>query len=133
MLKSKLHRATVTHADLNYVGSLTVDNELLSAADLLPHELVHVVNINNGSRFETYVIEGEAGSGVMKVNGAAARLVQPGDLIIVIGYATVSDAEARSMRPKIVFVDRDNRIVEQGHDASTVLGSHMVQGIPTAR
>lgn len=96
MFKSKIHRATVTHADLHYVGSVTVDRDLMDAADLLPGELVHIVDITNGARLETYVIEGERGSGVIGVNGAAAHLVRPGDLVILISYAQVDDAEARS-------------------------------------
>ncbi|WP_405710650.1 MULTISPECIES: aspartate 1-decarboxylase [unclassified Streptomyces] len=124
MLKSKIHRATVTQCDLNYVGSLTIDADLMDAADLLPGELIHLVDINNGSRLETYVIEGERGSGVIGVNGAAARLVQKGDLVIIISYAQVTDEEARSMKPGVVFVDADNRVdsldpslsgVPQGH------------------
>ncbi|MFE7262993.1 aspartate 1-decarboxylase [Streptomyces sp. NPDC057592] len=110
MLKSKIHRATVTQCDLNYVGSLTIDADLMDAADLLPGELIHLVDINNGSRLETYVIEGERGSGIIGVNGAAARLVQKGDLVIIISYAQVTDEEARSMKPSVVFVDADNRV-----------------------
>ncbi|MCX3063499.1 aspartate 1-decarboxylase [Streptomyces beihaiensis] len=118
MFKSKIHRATVTQADLHYVGSVTIDADLLDAADLLPGELVHIVDIDNGSRLETYVIEGERGSGVIGINGAAAHLVHPGDLVIIISYAQVEDAEARSLRPKVVHVDRDNRIVALGADPS---------------
>ncbi|MFZ3572895.1 aspartate 1-decarboxylase [Streptomyces sp. BH097] len=118
MLKSKIHRATVTHADLHYVGSVTIDADLLDAADLLPGELVHIVDIDNGARLETYVIEGERGSGVVGINGAAAHLVHPGDLVIIIGYCQAEDAEARALRPSIVHVDRDNRIVALGADAS---------------
>src|SRR4051794_31883670 len=105
MLKSKIHRATVTRADLHYVGSLTVDADLLDAADLVVGEQVHVVDVTNGSRLVTYVIEGERGSGVIGVNGAAAHLVHPGDLVIIIGYATVDADEAKSLLPKVVFVD----------------------------
>jgi aspartate 1-decarboxylase len=118
MFKSKIHRATVTEADLHYVGSVTVDAELMEAADLLPGELVHIVDIDNGARLETYVIEGERGSGVIGINGAAAHLVHPGDLVILISYAQVEDAEARSFVPRVVHVDADNRIVELGADAS---------------
>src|SRR5215204_4655617 len=100
MLKSKIHRAVVTQADLHYVGSLTVDAELMEAADLLPGELVHVVDVTNGARLETYVIEGERGSGVIGVNGAAARLIHPGDVVIIIGYAMATDDEARSLKPQ---------------------------------
>ncbi|MFJ8821262.1 aspartate 1-decarboxylase [Streptomyces sp. NPDC102467] len=116
MFKSKIHRATVTQADLHYVGSVTIDAELLDAADLLPGELVHIVDIDNGARLETYVIEGERGSGVIGINGAAAHLVHPGDLVIIISYAQVDDAEARSLRPRVVHVDRDNAIVALGAD-----------------
>src|SRR5881227_1696353 len=108
MLKSKIHRATVTQADLHYVGSVTVDAALMEAADLLPGEQVAIVDITNGARLETYVIEGERGSGVIGINGAAAHLVHPGDLVILISYAQVEDAEARSYQPRIVFVDAGN-------------------------
>ncbi|MYW63332.1 aspartate 1-decarboxylase [Streptomyces sp. SID8379] len=118
MFKSKIHRATVTQADLHYVGSVTIDADLLDAADLLPGELVHIVDIDNGARLETYVIEGERGSGVIGINGAAAHLVHPGDLVIIISYAQVDDAEARSLRPRVVHVDRDNRIAALGADPS---------------
>ncbi|MEU9984542.1 aspartate 1-decarboxylase [Streptomyces sp. NPDC050856] len=118
MFKSKIHRATVTHADLHYVGSVTVDADLMEAADLLPGELVHIVDIDNGARLETYVIEGERGSGVIGVNGAAAHLVHPGDLVILISYAQVEDAEARALVPRVVHVDAANKIVELGSDAS---------------
>ncbi|MET9861745.1 aspartate 1-decarboxylase [Streptomyces smyrnaeus] len=118
MFKSKIHRATVTQADLHYVGSVTIDADLLDAADLLPGELVHIVDITNGARLETYVIEGERGSGVLGINGAAAHLVHPGDLVIVISYAQVDDAEARGLKPRVVHVDADNRIVALGADAS---------------
>jgi pantoate--beta-alanine ligase/L-aspartate-alpha-decarboxylase len=109
MLKSKIHRATVTDADLNYVGSITIDRDLLDAADMLPYEHVHVVNINNGARFETYTIEGPRGSGVVCVNGAAARLVQPGDLVIVLTYAQFEEAALRDYEPTVVTVDENNR------------------------
>ncbi|MBQ1099469.1 aspartate 1-decarboxylase [Streptomyces sp. b94] len=118
LIKSKIHRATVTQADLHYVGSVTIDADLLDAADLLPGELVHIVDVTNGARLETYVIEGERGSGVIGINGAAAHLVHPGDLVILISYAQVTDAEARSLRPRVVHVDGDNRIVALGADAS---------------
>ncbi|MFI5806255.1 aspartate 1-decarboxylase [Streptomyces sp. NPDC051561] len=116
MFKSKIHRATVTQADLHYVGSVTVDVELMEAADLLPGELVHIVDITNGARLETYVIEGERGSGVIGINGAAAHLVHPGDLVILISYAQVEDAEARALKPRIVHVGEGNRIVGTGGD-----------------
>ncbi|MFD3518781.1 aspartate 1-decarboxylase [Streptomyces sp. NPDC058657] len=116
MFKSKIHRATVTQADLHYVGSVTVDAELMEAADLLPGELVHIVDITNGARLETYVIEGERGSGVIGINGAAAHLVHPGDLVILISYAQVDDTEARALEPRIVHVGEGNRIVSLGAD-----------------
>ena len=100
MMKSKIHRATVTQADLHYVGSVTVDEDLLDAADLLPGELVHIVDIDNGARLETYTIAGERGSGVIGINGAAARLVHPGDLVILIAYGQMEDAEAREFEPQ---------------------------------
>ncbi|MFD1832201.1 MULTISPECIES: aspartate 1-decarboxylase [Streptomyces] len=118
MFKSKIHRATVTEADLHYVGSVTVDADLMEAADLLPGELVHIVDITNGARLETYVIEGRRGSGVIGINGAAAHLVHPGDLVILISYAQMEDAEARAFTPRVVHVDADNRIVELGADPS---------------
>lgn len=116
MFKSKIHRATVTRADLHYVGSLTVDADLMDAADLLPGEQVAVVDVTNGARLETYVIEGERGSGVIGVNGAAAHLVAPGDLVIVISYASMSDADAKAFIPRVVHVDGANEIVELGSD-----------------
>ncbi len=112
MFKSKIHRATVTEAKLNYMGSITIDEALLEAAEILPNEKVQVVNNNNGSRFETYVIKGERGSGVICLNGAAARLVQPGDTVIIISYALLDSREARTFRPAIVMVDGANRITE---------------------
>ncbi len=121
MLKSKLHRATVTQADLHYVGSVTIDEDLMEAADLLPGEQVAIVDIDNGARLETYVIAGPRGSGVIGINGAAARLVHAGDLVIIISYCTVADAEARELRPKVVFVDADNRIIGTGADPAEVL------------
>ncbi|GGY41789.1 aspartate 1-decarboxylase [Streptomyces omiyaensis] len=128
LFKSKIHRATVTQADLHYVGSVTVDADLLDAADLLPGELVHIVDVTNGARLETYVIEGERGSGVIGINGAAAHLVHPGDLVILISYAQMEDAEARAYVPRVVHVDAGNRIVELGADASApVPGSDTVR------
>ncbi|MBW1595506.1 aspartate 1-decarboxylase [Streptomyces sp. JJ38] len=128
MFKSKIHRATVTEADLHYVGSVTVDADLLDAADLLPGELVHIVDITNGARLETYIIEGQRGSGVIGINGAAAHLVHPGDLVILISYAQMDDAEARAYQPRVVHVDADNRIVELGDDPSApVPGSDTVR------
>ncbi|HEX6589402.1 MAG TPA: aspartate 1-decarboxylase [Longimicrobiales bacterium] len=111
MCKSKIHRATVRDANLDYEGSITLDPVLMEAADLLPYEQVHVVNINNGARFETYTIVGTRGSGDVTLNGAAARLVQPGDKVIVISYGVYDEAELASFEPKLVFVDADNRIV----------------------
>ncbi len=129
MMKSKIHRATVTQADLHYVGSVTVDEDLLDAADLLPGELVHIVDITNGARLETYTIAGERGSGVIGINGAAARLVQPGDLVILIGYAQMETAEARQLRPHVVFVDAGNQVVGTGADpAGAPPGSGLVRG-----
>lgn len=132
MFKSKIHRATVTQADLHYVGSVTIDAELLEAADLLPGELVHIVDITNGARLETYVIEGERGSGVVGINGAAAHLVQPGDLVIIISYAQVSDAEARELKPRVVHVDEGNRIVALGADAAEPVPGSDQQRSPQA-
>ena len=117
MLKSKIHRATVTHADLHYVGSVTVDRDLMEAADLLPGEQVSIVDVTNGARLETYVIEGERGSGVLGINGAAAHLVHEGDLVIVISYAQFDDAHARTFEPRIVHVDAANAVVALGNDA----------------
>lgn len=114
MMKSKIHRATVTEADLDYVGSVTIDRDLMDAADLLPNEKVQIVDNDNGSRLETYVIEGERGSGVIGINGAAARLVHPGDTVIIISYAEMEDAEAREHRPTVVFVDEGNRVERMG-------------------
>src|SRR6476620_10729119 len=121
MLKSKIHRATVTQADLHYVGSLTIDEDLIDAADLLPGEQVAIVDISNGARLETYVIPGPRGSGVIGINGAAARLVHEGDLVIIISYAVMSDAEARTQKPRVVFVDQDNRITGTGDDPAEPL------------
>jgi aspartate 1-decarboxylase len=111
MMKQKIHRATVTEANLHYVGSITIDRDLMDAADLLVNEKVQVVDNDNGARLETYVIEGERGSGVVCLNGAAARLVHPGDTVIIISYADLDDAEARAWEPRVVFVDGDNREV----------------------
>lgn len=116
MLKSKIHRATVTTADLHYVGSVTVDEELMDAADLLEGEQVTIVDVTNGARLETYVITGDRGSGVLGINGAAAHLVEPGDVVILIAYGLVDELQARRMQPRVIFVDADNRIVERGAD-----------------
>ncbi|NED98843.1 aspartate 1-decarboxylase [Phytoactinopolyspora halotolerans] len=116
MMKSKIHRATVTQADLHYVGSVTVDEDLLDAADLLPGEQVDIVDITNGARLTTYTIPGERGSGVIGINGAAARLVQPGDLVILISYGMFDEAEVAELQPRIVHVDELNQIVATGSD-----------------
>jgi aspartate 1-decarboxylase len=110
MLKSKIHRALVTDAHLNYEGSITLDPALMEAADILPYELVHVLDTNNGSRFETYAIAGERDSGVVCANGAAARLVQPGDQVIILSFRILDDQQAVEYRPKIVHLDADNRL-----------------------
>ncbi|MGA9525713.1 MAG: aspartate 1-decarboxylase [Myxococcaceae bacterium] len=113
MFKSKIHRATVTDANLQYEGSISVDVDLLKAADILPYEKVAVWNVTRGSRLETYAIEGEAGSGVICLNGAAAHLNQPGDLVIIATFAEVEENEAQSWKPTVVFVDEKNRMVEK--------------------
>lgn len=128
MMKSKIHRATVTQADLHYVGSVTIDADLLEAADLLPNEQVAIVDITNGARLETYAIPGPRGSGMIGINGAAARLVQPGDLVIIISYAQMQDAEAREHRPRIVHVDEQNRIVRIGDDAAEAAQERLHRG-----
>ncbi|WP_250293688.1 aspartate 1-decarboxylase [Streptomyces atroolivaceus] len=130
MFKSKIHRATVTQADLHYVGSLTIDEDLMEAADLLPGEQIHIVDITNGARLETYVIPGQRGSGVIGINGAAARLVQPGDLVIIISYTSVEDAEAKALVPRVVHVGQDNRQVRRtGSDlAEPAPGSGTLRG-----
>jgi aspartate 1-decarboxylase len=120
MLKSKIHRATVTHADLHYVGSVTIDADLMDAADLLEGEQVTIVDIDNGNRLVTYAITGARGSGVIGINGAAAHLVHPGDLVILIAYGTMEDAEARDYGPRVVFVDAQNRQLDFGHDPAYV-------------
>lgn len=120
MCKSKIHRATVTGADLNYIGSITIDPVLMEAADLLEYEQVAVVNVNNGARFETYVIPGERGRGEVCLNGAAARMVHPGDKVIVISYAQYDEAEMERYRPRFIFVDEQNRI---SRDALRAVGS----------
>jgi len=110
MFKSKIHRAMITEADLNYVGSITIDQALLETADILPHEKVQIVNNNNGARFETYTIPGPRNSGVICVNGAAARLVQPGDTVIIIAYAMLDRSEAATFQPTVVMVDEHNKV-----------------------
>ncbi|MBT2249219.1 aspartate 1-decarboxylase [Arthrobacter sp. BHU FT2] len=116
MFKSKIHRATVTHADLHYVGSVTVDLDLLEAADILPGELVSIVDITNGARLETYTIAGERGSGVIGINGAAAHLMHENDLVILITYAQMTTEEAKAYEPKVVHVNGQNRIIQLGND-----------------
>jgi aspartate 1-decarboxylase len=120
MLKSKIHRATVTDCDLHYVGSITVDPDLLEAADILEHEQVHVVDVDNGARFETYAIRGERGSGEVQVNGAAARLVHSGDTIIVFSYASYDAAELAEHEPRVVHVNASNQIVTVDAEATTL-------------
>ena len=129
MMKSKIHRATVTQADLDYVGSVTLDAALMEAADLLEGEQVAIVDITNGARIETYVIPGERGSGVIGINGAAAHLVHPNDLVIIMSYAVLSDAEARALKPRVGHGDERNRIVKLGDDAAEpVPGSSQKRG-----
>ncbi|MBI3224949.1 MAG: aspartate 1-decarboxylase [Mycolicibacterium cosmeticum] len=120
MLKSKIHRATVTQADLHYVGSVTIDEDLMEAADLLEGEQVTIVDIDNGNRLVTYAITGARGSGVIGINGAAAHLVHPGDLVILIAYGAMEDAQSREYQPRIVFVDADNRQIDLGSDPAYV-------------
>ncbi|WP_253374449.1 aspartate 1-decarboxylase [Okibacterium sp. HSC-33S16] len=123
MFTAKIHRATVTQADLHYVGSITVDLDLLDAADILPGELVSIVDVTNGARLETYTIPGERGSGVIGINGAAARLVFPGDTVIIIAYGQMTTEEAREFEPHVVHVDGLNRIVALGNDpAEAIVG-----------
>lgn len=113
MCKGKIHRATVTQANLNYVGSITIDQDLLDAAGIYPYEKVQIVNINNGARLETYTIAGARGSGVICLNGAAARMTAEGDLVIIISYADFTDEEVRTLTPHLVFVDENNRLTEK--------------------
>jgi aspartate 1-decarboxylase len=121
MMKSKVHRATVTQADLHYVGSCTLDATLMDAANLLPGEKVDIVDITNGNRLSTYIIEGPRDSGVIGINGAAAHLVHPGDLVIIIAYGMLDDAEAKTFEPRVVFVDSENRITRLGTDPAEAL------------
>ncbi len=121
MLKSKIHRATITDSDLHYVGSITIDPQLLEAADILEHEQVAVVDVDNGARFETYTIPGVPGSGEIKVNGAAARLVHSGDTVIVISYAQYTREELEHYEPRVVHVDRMNRIIDVDDAVATLL------------
>lgn len=125
LMTSKIHRATVTQADLHYVGSVTIDPELTEAAGLVENEQVSIVDITNGHRLVTYVIEGERGSGVIGINGAAAHLVAPGDLVIIMAYGQLDPAEVAAHRPRVVHVDGDNRIVALGND-----GAEPVPGMP---
>ena len=129
MMKSKIHRATVTQADLDYVGSVTIDEDLLDAAELIEGEQVAIVDITNGARLETYVIPAARGSGAIGINGAAAHLVRPGDLIIIMSYAMMDEAEARALTPRVVHVDGANQVVKIGNDpAEPVPGSSQTRG-----
>ncbi len=129
MMKSKIHRATVTQADLDYVGSVTIDADLLDAAELIEGEQVAIVDITNGARLETYVIPAPRGSGVIGINGAAAHLVRPGDMVIIMNYALLEDAEARALTPLVVHVDARNKVVKIGNDAAEpVPGSSQKRG-----
>lgn len=123
MMNGKIHRATVTEANLNYVGSITIDEDLLDAAGMLPNEKVQIVNNNNGARLETYIIPGERGSGVVCLNGAAARLVQPGDTVIVISYMLVAEENVKDHKPKVLIMDKENRIASLLHQepAATIM------------
>ncbi len=112
MFRAKIHRATVTQADLDYVGSVTIDQDLLDAADILPHERVDIYNITNGNRLSTYALRGPRGSGVIGINGAAAHLVQPGDLVIIAAYGHFTEEEARTLEPRVVLVDAGNRVLD---------------------
>lgn len=112
VLKSKIHRVKVTQAELNYVGSITIDEDLIDAANIIPNEKVQIVNNNNGARFETYVIKGERGSGIVCLNGAAARLAQVGDIVIIISYASMEMEDARKFEPILVFPDTDNKLIK---------------------
>ena len=116
MMKSKIHRARVTQADLDYIGSVTIDQDLMDAADLIEGEQVSIVDVTNGTRLETYAIAGQRGSGVIGINGAAAHLVHPDDLVIIISYAVMDDAEARAFEPAVVHVDANNGVIKLGHD-----------------
>lgn len=133
MMISKIHRATVTQADLHYVGSITIDQTLMDAADLIHGQQVDVVDVTNGSRLSTYVIQGVADSGVICINGAAAHLVHEGDLVIIIGYGLIGDEEARRYKPHVVFVDGDNRIVDIGSEPADVPAGSGLERSPHAR
>ncbi|WP_456825430.1 aspartate 1-decarboxylase [Cellulomonas sp. P5_E12] len=135
MMTGKIHRATVTQADLHYVGSVTVDLDLLEAADILPGQQVDVVDVTTGARLTTYAIPGERGAGEVCINGAAAHLVHPGDVVILIAYGRLADAEARAYEPRVVLVDADNRIADLGDDPGQVpdgWGDLEPSGIPFA-
>ena len=133
MLYAKLHRVTVNPSDMTYVGSVTIDRTLLEAAGLLPGERVDVVDVTNGARLTTYVIEGEAGSGQICINGAAAHLIQPGDIAIIIAYAQMDEVEARAFVPRVVFVDHDNHIIDIGDDPAVVPDGVGLQSSGTPR
>jgi aspartate 1-decarboxylase len=135
MVYAKLHRVTVNQADMNYVGSVTIDRALLEAARLLPGERVDIVDVTNGARLTTYVIEGEgeAGSGQICINGAAAHLIQPGDIAIIIAYAQMDEVEARTFVPRVVFVDHDNHIVDIGGDPAAVPDGFGLEASGTSR
>lgn len=122
MLKSKIHRAHVTEVNIDYEGSITIDESLIEAADILPFEQVQVLNINNGARFETYAIAGKRGSGVICINGAAARLAAKGDMVIILSYCNVPENEARNIAPKLVYVDANNRMLEPLHTSQDFCG-----------
>ena len=131
MMKSKIHRATVTEADLDYVGSVAIDADLMDAADLLEGEQVTIADITNGARLETYVIPAPRGGGTITINGAAAHLVHAGDLVIIMSYVVVDDSEARALKPRVVHVDEDNRVVKVGNDPSEpVPGSVQKRAVP---
>ena len=121
MLKGKIHRAHVTGADIDYEGSITLDPLLMEAADIIPFEQVHVLDITNGARLQTYAIEGQRGGGEVVINGAAARMVSEGDMVIVLAYHTVSEEDARKLSPRLVYVDEANRIVRVAHERQTAL------------
>ncbi|WP_414051360.1 aspartate 1-decarboxylase [Macrococcus animalis] len=121
MMNGKIHRARVTEADLNYIGSITIDQDILDAVDILPNEKVHIVNNNNGARLETYVISGERGSGVVCLNGAAARMVQVDDIIIIISYAQLNNEEIKNHVPKVAVMDEQNKIKELLHESESTI------------
>ncbi|MDI1465105.1 aspartate 1-decarboxylase [Catellatospora sp. KI3] len=131
MFKSKIHRAVVTQADLHYVGSVTIDEDLMDAADLLPGEQVAIVDITNGARLETYVIPGERGTGVIGINGAAAHLVKPGDLVILISYAQMDEVTSHAYTPKVVHVDADNRVISLGGDPAEAVAGMAGDPVPS--